>query len=488
MPKIKTGKLKNLKNLNKFKKENSKMETDQTSDEEDLTYDPVIEDDLNENSISDEIMGGLLDLVFSDNSIRNVSVFSFGLLLKFGINFSEIKTFFATIGLQKAGTSRDNLIKLKKEGLEKQSGGYRFSNFYEDFPEIEILAKVFVSERTQTKSCSFKVADLCEYIDKMFYEISNTVKETEFFVRSETAVRQDIKNWGLEYGSSSSIYFEGHERPDVVVDRQVFTEYFSSRKEHYYSVDETPGSVDWINPIEKPCVLLFHDESTFRCNEQTAKRWFKKGKEPFVSKGKGRSLMVSDFLVSHPSGPFFKLNDAEWQRCILKYPNIVDFHGVHYEDKTCTGSIQPGAENYFCSETILCQFERLFQMLEFKEAFNIPVKHDIEIVIDNARTHTAQVVNINDFRLHPKGHCPVETLNYIDESGVEKTIDCFDENGESKGLKIIAIELGYSLPEKIRIDEIRKILIEHPAFSPTKKLTKLAEKYGVKIMFCPKFH
>jgi hypothetical protein len=70
--------------------------------------------------------------------------------------------------------------------------------------------------------------------------------------------------------------------------------------------------------------------------------------------------MVSDFLVSHPSGPFFILNDAERQRCILKYPNIVDFHGVHYEDKSCTGSIQPEAENYFCSETILCQFERLF--------------------------------------------------------------------------------------------------------------------------------
>jgi hypothetical protein len=61
----------------------------------------------------------------------------------------------------------------------------------------------------------------------------------------------------------------------------------------------------------------------------------------------------------------------------------VDFRGLHYEDKSCTGSFQPGAENYFCSETILCQFERLFQMLEFKEAFNIPVKHDIEIAVDN---------------------------------------------------------------------------------------------------------
>ncbi len=99
--------------------------------------------------------------------------------------------------MQKVCTSRNNLIKIKNEGLEKQSGGYRFSNFYEDFPEIEILAKEFVSEKSRTKSCSFKVLDSCEYIDKMSYEISNTVKETEFFVRSETAVREDIKNWGL---------------------------------------------------------------------------------------------------------------------------------------------------------------------------------------------------------------------------------------------------------------------------------------------------
>jgi hypothetical protein len=170
-------------------------------------------------------------------------------------------------------------------------------------------------------------------------------------------------------------------------------------------VDQTPGSVKWIHPIEKPSVLFFHDESTFRCNEQTPKRWFRKGKEPFVSKGKGRSIMVSDFIVAHPSGPFFNLSDAKWQKCILKYPNIVDLHGVHYDAKTCTVRIQPGAENYLCSETILAQFERLFQMLEFKKAFNKQLKHDIEIVVDNARTHTAQVVNINDFRLHPNGNC-----------------------------------------------------------------------------------
>jgi hypothetical protein len=52
-------------------------------------------------------------------------------------------------------------------------------------------------------------------------------------------------------------------------------------------------------------VLMFHDESTFRCGEQLTKRWFKKGNEPFIIKGRGKSLMVSDSLVSYPFGRFF---------------------------------------------------------------------------------------------------------------------------------------------------------------------------------------
>ena len=135
------------------------METDQSTDEEDMFYDPVIEDELNESSINEEIMGDLLDLVISDNSIRNVSVFSFGLLTKFGIQFSVIQKFFEACGLQKAGTCRDNLIKMRTEGIEKKSGGYRASGFYDDFPEIEIMAKVFVSEQSKKKSCSFKMFD-----------------------------------------------------------------------------------------------------------------------------------------------------------------------------------------------------------------------------------------------------------------------------------------------------------------------------------------
>lgn len=339
-------------------------------------------------------------------------------------------------------------------------------------------------EEVQKKNCSFRTINLCEFVDAMFYEITETQKESSIFIRNEKSIRDDLKRWGVQFGVSSSIYFEGHERDDVVLERLFYVDYFLSRKDNYYTTVDSR----WVSPKEKPCVLIFHDESTFRCGEQQANRWFIKGKEPFISKGKGRSLMVSDFLVSHPTGPFFSLNDNEWKACIEKYPEIIEYKGVNYVERTCTGSIQPGHDNYFNSETILQQFERLFQMLQFKNDFNYPVKHNVEIVVDNARTHTAQVVNINEFRLNPGGNCPTNTIQFTGSDGLIQTINCFDDDGVSKGLKKIATELGYDFPSKFKLKEIKEILIEHPAFSPVKKLTHLAEKYGYKIIYCPKFH
>jgi hypothetical protein len=120
-------------------------------------------------------------------------------------------------------------------------------------------------------------------------------------------------------------------------------------------------------------------------------------------------------------------------------------------------------------------------MLQFKHDFNTPVKHQKEIVVDNARTHTAQLMNIREFCLKPGGRCIVNTLTYEDETGADWTISCHDE-GVSKGLRKIAIELGYNdLDSKISLVALQNILIQHPAFSPMKKLTKLTEKYGVNL-------
>ena len=61
-------------------------------------------------------------------------------------------------------------------------------------------------------------------------------------------------------------------------------------------------------------------------------------------------------------------------------------------------------------------------------------------------------------------------------------------HGFSKGLKQIAIKLGYEPKEKIKLAEIKELLKDHLAFVAESKLEVLARNYGVKIIFNPKFH
>jgi transposase len=62
------------------------------------------------------------------------------------------------------------------------------------------------------------------------------------------------------------------------------------------------------------------------------------------------------------------------------------------------------------------------------------------------------------------------------------------EMGVSKGLKQIAAELGLKFSPKIKLEELRELVKEHPAFITSSKLEQLAANYGIKIRFCPKYH
>ena len=55
------------------------------------------------------------------------------------------------------------------------------------------------------------------------------------------------------------------------------------------------------------------------------KRWLMDTSSPFFNKGGGRSLMISDFLVQHPSGPFFQLNEKEWTDAVKKVSGLVRY-------------------------------------------------------------------------------------------------------------------------------------------------------------------
>ena len=97
--------------------------------------------------------------------------------------------------------------------------------------------------------------------------------------------------------------------------------------------------------------------------------------------------MVSDFLVQHPSSPFFTLNDNEWKNAIKEYPSLLDDPECDYLKNSCTGSMIPGIDGYFDNDSVLSQFERMFILIQFKMDYNEPINHDFEFVVDNALKH-----------------------------------------------------------------------------------------------------
>ena len=74
--------------------------------------------------------------------------------------------------------------------------------------------------------------------------------------------------------------------------------------------------------------------------------------------------MISDFLVQHPSGSFFQLNEKEWMNAVRRFPDLLDTD-LRYGKYSATITAHLGVDSYFDNSIILLQFERLFKLLNF---------------------------------------------------------------------------------------------------------------------------
>ena len=63
-----------------------------------------------------------------------------------------------------------------------------------------------------------------------------------------------------------------------------------------------------------------------------------------------------------------------------------------------------------------------------------------------------------------------------------------EHKGTAKGLLILAKELNLNVDDKIKLEDLHRILPNHPTFKNISRLEKLATKYRVKIIFNPKYH
>lgn len=98
------------------------------------------------------------------------------------------------------------------------------------------------------------------------------------------------------------VFFDEHEREDVVEYRETFLSVeFSDNGSILPKVYPDDCAVGGSN--RRPIIMITHDESTFSANDGRQKVWTLEGHGILRPKGKGKGIMVSDFLL-----PWSRLN------------------------------------------------------------------------------------------------------------------------------------------------------------------------------------
>ena len=95
------------------------------------------------------------------------------------------------------------------------------------------------------------------------------------------------------------IYYDGHEREDVVAYRKIFLERMKEFEQ--YMPKFVGDEMIQINPElpngQKLYIFIAHDESLFYSNDDRPTMWAPLGEPPLRKKGQGKSIMVSEFLL-----------------------------------------------------------------------------------------------------------------------------------------------------------------------------------------------
>jgi hypothetical protein len=101
---------------------------------------------------------------------------------------------------------------------------------------------------------------------------------------------------GYKYGSwKKDVYIDGHERDDVVEYRKSFCSTWIALSERMASYSgEYMATVD--SPATHEVVWVTHDESIFYANDDGGMVWTNAAYPDLAKKGRGRSIMVSEFL------------------------------------------------------------------------------------------------------------------------------------------------------------------------------------------------
>ena len=117
---------------------------------------------------------------------------------------------------------------------------------------------------------------------------------------SHTTLWRFMHEWGYVYHKNNKdIYYDGHDRADVIKYRQAWAKrmmQYRERMETYKSdAVETVIEPALLASAQKKLVLVTHNESTFYANDGKQTLWLQEGETVLRNKSPGQSIMISEF-------------------------------------------------------------------------------------------------------------------------------------------------------------------------------------------------
>ncbi|KAI0070612.1 hypothetical protein K474DRAFT_1687385 [Panus rudis PR-1116 ss-1] len=220
--------------------------------------------------------------------------------------------------------------------------------------------------------------DICEAIQMHLMQI---VKEKKY-IRALDIVNFISSTPEIQEKKANGMYIDGHEREDVVAYRNTFVERWKEyeRRMIQYDNDGNVAVIPEGFPVPRgqpfPLHVNTHDESTFFANDRRKKNWNHESQTATpVCKGKGMSIMVSDFL----SPEWGRLTDGDEEARIF-------FHAGKNRD------------GYFTADDLLAQVDKAIDIFEGKtKGFAVGLW-----LFDNAPSHQKRAADALSARYMPK--------------------------------------------------------------------------------------
>ena len=243
-------------------------------------------------------------------SLSRDNVVSLGLFLCFKLE--NLMGFSATNAAEYASimlSKSDRTIRQRKADFfelgdipDSQQGRHQRSGILWSSEELNEKTSKYVRENSNVKGMpNLTVSSFCHWLNHDL--LPNSCLEPGFprHVSVETA-RKWLHFLGFEVLSSSKgMYFDGHEREDVVKERCGFLRKMVELGFLHPDQAPTPEAASAFpkdiplatSEVRTKSVFFFHDESTFNSNEDQTTQWGERGQHMLKPKSKGSSIMVS---------------------------------------------------------------------------------------------------------------------------------------------------------------------------------------------------